>query len=132
MTLKRPQNRSGPSASLSPHPQITAHLNEAERAQFKEYAAIFGLDPASLLVLLLAREDRVGRLATLLSTDRPLPGARKSKVTIHKKDPTLRERVSAMAGRHGTSVSHACAVLIRAESDEKWLEKVITTRIESH
>jgi hypothetical protein len=112
--------------------QITAHLHASERADFEAYARRFGLDPAGLLVLLLAREMRVERLSVLLKADLPSSEARSTKVTIHKQTPALREGIAVMASEHGTSVSHACAVLIRAELKEQWLDNVITTRFESH
>lgn len=111
--------------------QTTTHIHASERALFAAYGRKFGLDPAGLLALLLAREMRVGRLGLLMKEDAPHPGPRRSKVTVHGRDTALREGVVAMAAKNGTSVSNACAVLIRAELIESWLERVITTRFES-
>lgn len=115
----------------SVRPQITTRLLESEHKDFRAYAESFGLDPASLLILLLAREARVGRLPTLLEADLPRTGPRRSTVTIHKKEPGLHERVAALAKANDVSVSRVCAALILAELRERWLKKVITTRFES-
>lgn len=111
-------------------PQISAHICAAERAAFETYATTFGLDAAGLLALLLVRELRVDRLADLLGGDRPLKAARDSKVTVHG-NVSLRASIAARAEKCGTSLSNACAVLMRAELRERWLERSIATRIES-
>jgi hypothetical protein len=111
--------------------QITAHLHATERAAFEAYARKFGLDPAGLLALLLARELRVARLASLLVSDVAPPDARGTKVTVHGRDALLREGVAALAAKNGVSVSLACAVLIRAELRESWLDRAVVTRFES-
>lgn len=112
-------------------PQISAHVCATERAEFEAYAATFGLDAAGLLALLLARELRVGRLAALLKNDLPTKASRDSKVTVHGRDAILREGIVARAGECGTSLSNACATLMRAEMRERWLERSISTRFES-
>jgi len=111
--------------------QITTHLCRAERTAFENYARIFALDPASLLGLLLARELRSPRLRLLLETDVPPNRSRATKVTAHGRDLELRRGVAAMAADCGQSVSHVCAVLVRAELRDRWLENVWMTRFES-
>lgn len=111
-------------------PQITAHLCIAERTAFETYGSTFGLDPAPLLALLLARELRTPRLTQLLEADVPPNEPRKTKVTAHGRSDELREGVARMAADHGLSTSHVCAVIIRAELRERWLETAMT-RIES-
>lgn len=105
----------------------------AERVEFEAYAAKFGLDAASLLALLLARELRIERLADLLHNDVPSKASRDSKVTVHGRDTALRNGIVARAEKCGTSLSNACAVLMRAEMHERWLERSIrldSSRIE--
>ncbi len=92
---------------------------------------MFGLDAASLLALLLTRELRVERLSALLDSDTPSKASRDSKVTVHGRDSALREGFFARAEACGTSLSNACAVLMRAEMRERWLERSISTRFES-
>lgn len=111
--------------------QTTTHIHASERAAFAAYSRKFGLDPAGLLALLLSREMRIGRLGSLMKEDVPHFGPRRSKVTVHGRHSALRDGVVAMAATNGTSVSNACAVLIRAELTEGWLERVIATRFES-
>lgn len=110
---------------------MSAHICAAERAEFEAYAIMFGLDAASLLALLLARELRVERLAVLLDSDVPSKASRDSKVTVHGRNTELRTGVVARAEACGTSLSNACAVLMRAEMRERWLERSILTRFES-
>lgn len=86
---------------------------------------MFGLDAASLLALLLARELRIERLAVLLDNDLPSKASRDSKVTVHGRNTVLRNGIVARAEMCGTSVSNACAVLMRAEMRERWLERSI-------
>lgn len=93
---------------------------------------MFGLDAASLLALLLTREMRVERLADLLDSDVPSKASRDSKVTVHGRHAALRKWLVTRAGLCGTSLSNACAVLMRAELRERWLERSISTRFESN
>ena len=111
--------------------QITTHLCLAERNMFEGYARSFALDPAGLLALLLVRELRSPRLALLVKHDVPANEPRRSKVTAHALDENLHRKVLTMAANHGQSVSHACAVIIRAELTERWLERALMTRFES-
>ena len=113
-------------------PQITTHVCAAERTEFETYANAFGLDAAGLLALLLAREQRVGRLAALLDIDEPANATRDSKITVHGRDADLRGGIACAAVEAKTSVSRACAVLMRAELRERWLERSISTRFESN
>jgi hypothetical protein len=112
-------------------PQITAHVCVAERMDFETYARTFSLDPASLLALLLSRELRLARLEALMKIDDPSREARDMKVTVHGRDLRFRQSVMAMAANCGTSVSNACAVVIRTELRDRWLETALTTRFES-
>jgi hypothetical protein len=112
-------------------PQLTAHICAPERAEFETYARAFSLDPASLLALLLSRELRLARLKALMKIDDPSREPRDMKVTVHGRDLHLRRSVMAMAATCGTSVSNACAVVIRAELRDRWLETALTTRFES-
>jgi hypothetical protein len=106
-------------------------VSRAERCEFEAYGRTFGLDPAGLLALLLSRELRLGGFMALIEADVPPAEARDMKVTVHGRHPELRAGVSAWAAAAGTSVSNACAVLIRAELRDQWLNKVLATRIES-
>jgi hypothetical protein len=63
--------------------------------------------------------------------DAPSSAARNMKVTVHGRDLQLRRSVIAMAAEHSTSVSSFCAVVIRAELRDRWLERALTTRFES-
>lgn len=112
-------------------PQITCHLHLTERAAFVDYSRSFGLDPPSLMLLLFARERRVGRLQALIRNDKPHPGPRKGALTVHKKDPAMRKAVAIMAAQHGTTASGLFGVLIRAELAERWLDVSLGTRFES-
>jgi len=112
-------------------PQITCHLHATERAAFVDYSRSFGLDPPSLMLLLFARERRVGRLPALIRDDRPHPGPRKGALTVHKRDPAMRKAVATMAEQHGTTASGLFGVLIRAELAERWLDVSLGTRFES-
>ena len=111
--------------------QITAHVCASERAGFEVYARRYGLDAAGLLALLLARELRIGRLHALIDSDTPTKASKKTKVTVHGREPGLRDGILARAVECGTSLSNACAVLMRAELSEQWLEQSIVTRSES-
>ena len=122
--------RGGPTDGQG-RPQITCHLHVTERAAFADYSRSFGLDPPSLMLLLFARERRVGRLQALIRDDKPHPGPRKGALTVHKKDPTMRKAVATMAAQHGTTASGLFGVLIRAELAERWLDVSLGTRFES-
>lgn len=111
--------------------QITAHLCASERAAFHAYAQTFALDPAGLLALLLSRELRIPRLVSLLEADKPPGKGRTTKVTAHGCGLELRRGLVDAATACGVSVSYACAVVIRAELRERWLERAIMTRFES-
>jgi hypothetical protein len=121
------------STALTPKdpPQITAHICASERAAFEAYARTFGLDPASLLALLLSRELRFARLGSLQENDMPSGEPRNMKVTVHGRDLGLRLGVMALAAACGTSISNVCAVVMRAELRDRWLERALATRFES-
>jgi hypothetical protein len=104
--------------------QITGHLSQEERDRFEAYSRTCGLDAAGLLALLWARELRVARIPGLMSNAARSESMLDAKVTIHTRDERFREKVIAAAKQAHISVSNACALLVRAELDEKWLERV--------
>ena len=105
--------------------QITGRLTSAERAAFDLHAREFGLDAAGLLVLLLFRELRVARLETLAGRHTAPTAGLDSKVTAHVRDAATRTGIRARAKCAGVSVSRACAVLVRTELAERWLERAM-------
>lgn len=110
--------------------QITAHITAAERAAFGTYARTFLLDVAGLLALLFAREMRVDRLRELIDRDTAPSDIRNSKVTLRLSEEA-RDAILEFIGPCCDSVSRAGAVIIRAELDERSLERLWLTRNES-
>ncbi len=110
--------------------QANAYLSASEREAFEDYARKFFLDPAGLLALLLARELRVGHMAMLIGRDVVPPARRKAKVTA-RLTPQDHAALTKMAEDNLVSLSHACAVLARAELRDQWLERAFATRFES-
>src|SRR5690348_9539172 len=71
-------------------PQITVRLNPQEKLDFDRYAAVVGLDRSELAKLLIVRERKLRRLASLRAdvipaAERQSPGQaiRKPTVTAH-------------------------------------------------
>lgn len=110
--------------------QITAHITSAERASFEEYARTFHLDAAGLLALLFAREMRVGRLGDLIDKDASPRDIRDTKVTF-RLNPTAHAALLDFVKVSAGSVSLAGAAMIRAELNERLLERLWLTRNES-
>jgi hypothetical protein len=110
--------------------QANIYVTSTDRAAFEAYAKQFLLDAAGLLALLFAREMRVGRLRMLISKDVAVSGRRKSKITAHLSvgDHGL---VTALAQRHGRSLSEVGALLVKDELECQWLSLSISTRFES-
>jgi hypothetical protein len=69
-------------------------------------------------------------MAGLIERDMAQPAKRKSKVTA-RLTAQDHDALTRMAGDNRISLSYACAVLVRAELRDRWLEKAITTRFES-
>ncbi len=111
--------------------QITAYISSSERTSFEAYAAGCGLDTAGLLGLLLARELRLKRLPELVSRQSPEKVELDRKVTLHRCNEALKESIRSHATCAGTSVSKACAAIVRAELAERWLSVAMETRFES-
>lgn len=105
--------------------QVTGYVTPEEREAFEAYGAKFGLDVATLLLLLLIRELRVGRFERLRDRfDAPeLPA--KVKVTAHVKVATIKSGIMALATHASLSVSRICGILVRAELAEHWLESAL-------
>lgn len=110
--------------------QATVYLTSTERDSFEVYSRKFLLDAAGLLALLFGREMRVGRLRELIPRDVAPGGSRKHKITAHLKSPE-HAALTALAVKHGVSLSHIGAVLVRDELRDRWLERSCPTRLES-
>lgn len=106
--------------------QINGYVLPAERRAFETYAASFGLDVATLLLLLLIRELRICRLETLREHYDKASLLEKEKVTAHIKVDAIKQGVTALAHESGLSESRLCAILVRAELVEKWLESTLS------
>ncbi len=107
--------------------QINGYVSSAERRSFEAYAASFGLDVATLLLLLLIRELRVHRLEALRTRYDCASLPEKEKVTAHIKVDAIKHGVATLAHENGLSESRLCAILVRAELVEKWLESTISS-----
>ena len=109
-----------------PMRQITAYLDESERLALADYARQFGLDGSGIANLLLIRELRVARL---LSTKRHKPPSKplsgRKKVTAHQPDDSVFLAFKEHAALCDLTTSAALASIIRAELDERWLDKVL-------
>lgn len=113
-------------------PQITGHVRASEREQFERHARRFGLDVAALLTLLLVRQLRIGDVSRLDKAAEEVPDLF-STVTAHVRDPQFKTDVQALAAGASVSVSRLCAVLVRSELREHWIERAISlpTQFES-
>lgn len=105
--------------------QLNVRVTRTEREQFDSYAAQFGLDRTGLANLLLYRELRVGRLASL---DRGLisrsGGRRNAKITAHLPDGRL-EAFVEQAERLSFKRSAAGALILLSELEDQWLQKAV-------
>ena len=103
--------------------QLNIYVARTERERFAEYAAQFGLDVTALSNLLLERELRVGRLATL-RLQLQVGEGRTEKITAHM-TAVRRAQFGDRAKQIGLSLSQAGAILVSSELQEKWLEKAV-------
>lgn len=110
--------------------QVNTYVTPEERENFELYARNFLLDVAGLLILLFARETRVGQLRALTLTDVAPPASRNAKLSARLKAEE-HAMLTKMAKDNGLSLSKAGAMLVRAELKQRWLEKACATRFES-
>jgi hypothetical protein len=106
--------------------QVNGYVLPAERRAFEAYAARFGLDVATLLLLLLIRELRVRRLESLRARYDAASLAQKEKVTAHIKVDAIKQSVTNLARDSGLSESRLCAILVRTELAETWFESALS------
>lgn len=107
--------------------QITGRLTKEERSEFGNYAERLGLDGGTVATLLLARELRVERLATIrLVPEFRAPSTTPATITTHRFPKSEKERFVNYVESLGLSQSKALGLLCRAELAELWLEQVIT------
>lgn len=102
--------------------QIAGYVSCDERIEFARFAEQHGLAASNLLNMLVRRELRGQRLATLAITYRScLPLRQCVKVIAHLNTPDLNEQFAEHAEAHGLSVAAAAGVLVRTELTERWL-----------
>jgi len=106
--------------------QINGYVLPAERRAFEAYAARFGLDVATLLLILLIRELHVRRLESLRERYDVAALVEKEKVTAHIKVDSIKRGVADLARDSGLSESRLCAILVRAELMETWFESMLS------
>jgi hypothetical protein len=108
--------------------QIGGYLQPDEHASFKTYANDLGLTESALAKLLLVRELRRKCLNELKG--KYPPGARsgsRKRVTAHRPDAAMKTAFSERCSEEGLKPDQAASILYRAELDERWLDKAMTT-----
>lgn len=108
---------------------IGAWLSADDGDEYVEYCKGLGLDESALATLLLVREVNAGRLQELKSQVR-LPSTKHKRVTIRPKGSGLREKFMAHAKANGLGMERAAALVLMAETREKWLQGVLLGEIE--
>lgn len=103
---------------------IGTWLSAADGEAFADYCRSLGLDESALATLLLVREVNVGRLQTLTTHCRP-PHFKDKRVTIRPRRSGLREEFDRHAKANGLGIERATALLLVAETQEKWLERLL-------
>ncbi|OYW45880.1 MAG: hypothetical protein B7Z08_01395 [Sphingomonadales bacterium 32-68-7] len=103
---------------------IGAWLSADDGDAYVEYCRGLGLDESALATLLLVREVNAGRLHELKALG-GLPNFKQKRVTIRPKGSGLREKFLAHAKANGLGLEQAAALVLMAETREKWLEQVL-------
>ena len=99
--------------------QLTARVSEEEGAAFVAYAGLFSLTKTALAKLLILRELNRRSLRSM----NVQPEGKSHKITVHYKDPDIKNRFDAHATSHGVSPGDAAAMIFLCELKEKWLMK---------
>lgn len=108
--------------------QIGGYLTTEERSIFEGYAAEFGLSESALANLLLVREIRCHRLNDLNGRyPAGAPSENRSRVTAHQRSAAMKIAFQERASVWGLKPDHAASILYRAELDERWLERSVTS-----
>jgi len=102
---------------------IYIYVSTEAKSDFTAYAVQYGLDETALANLLIAREERVGRLPRLSKATLE-PSARTEKIVVHLA-PERRQRFVRHVDDLGYSVSEAGALLVIDELQQKWLERCV-------
>lgn len=115
-------------------PQITIRLPAASKAEFEAYAACMGLKASELVKLLIVRERRRRRLASLSQSGEVVKRVRRPKgayerlpsITAHVSSLEDQSAFDAYARQCGLNRDSAGAWLLEAELSERWLERVLS------
>jgi hypothetical protein len=104
--------------------QIAGYVTVSEQAAALVYANGLGLGLSSLLNLLVRRELKIRQIGALIQAfpDRPLHRDC-VKAIAHLDDSSLNNAFVEHAEEHGLSVALAAGLLLRAELEERWLER---------
>jgi hypothetical protein len=105
--------------------QVTGYVSPLEREVFEAYATSFDLDVGTLMLLLIVRELQLARLALLRERFDTPEMPERTKVTAHAKSAAVKAGIIETARRASLSTSRVCAVLLRAELEERWLERAL-------
>jgi len=108
---------------------IGAWLSAEEGRAYAKYCKHLGLDESALATLLLTREVNTGRLHELKALQRA-PRLKAKRVTIRPQGAGLRERFVAHARANGVPMERAAALVLVAETHEKWLESLLRGGLE--
>lgn len=106
------------------HDAIGTWLSADDGDAYAEYCKGLGLDESALATLLLVREVNAGRLQELKALG-GLPRIKQKRVTIRPKGSGLREKFIAHAKANGLGMERAAALVLMAETREKWLQSVL-------
>jgi len=115
--------------------QISVWLLPETKKAFGKYAEEVGVDDSELAKLLILRESKLKRLATLKREGnipvrkRQLRGTAEQleKITAHLSSASQVQQFDAYAGSCGLVRSTAGALLLEIELSEKWLEKALSS-----
>ena len=101
--------------------QITSYLPAEEESEFRDYAAMLGIDKSALANLLIRREIARDRLNELGRFGHQMPRSACTKVTAHVDDAT-KTAFAVHSARHALRPGVAAGLLFRAELAEHWLQ----------
>jgi hypothetical protein len=106
--------------------QIGCYLTEDETKELRAYAQAHELRVPSLCALIVLHELRCRRLSDLKSTYLRKVGKQEGqRVTARFSRPELKEEFSNHVNECGIGSDDATGVLIRAELQERWLDKAL-------
>ena len=101
--------------------QITGRISSRQGAAFVAYADSFGLSRTSLAKLLILRELNRKSLRYMNG----LPRDKDYTITVHYKEPKIKNQFETYAESLGIGPGEAAAYIFLLELNEKWLLKCL-------